>query len=335
MDRNTYRKTWVVVAAVAGLSLGACGQPGQSGTRAPDPAASGQGCPPVAGEQLVMLADDRHLQTVENVVPAVHAAHATPELLAALDAVSAVVDTPALVELKRAVDVERQTPGAAAEEFAASVGLTEGITPGDGGEVVIGTANFSESQILGELYRIALEAAGFQARGQTIGNRELYLPELIDGAIHVVPEYVGTLTEFLNAVVNGADPEPLASSELEPTMAALRDLGDEVGLVFGEPAAAASQNAFAVTTAFADTYGVRTLSDLAARCSGELTVLGGPPECPQRPFCQPGLEEVYGLRVGRFSSFDAGGPLTKQALRSGEISVGLVFSTDVELVAAE
>src|SRR5690606_14229620 len=122
-----------------------------------------------------------------------------------------------------------------------------------------------------------------------------------------------------------ADPEPLASSELEPTMTALRDLGEEVGLVFGQPAAAANQNAFAVTREFADTNQVSTLSELAERCSGAETLLGGPPECPQRPFCLPGLTEVYGLRVGPFSSYDSGGPLTKEALRRGEISVGLVF----------
>jgi len=331
MNRKLQGTALVVVAFAAGLSLGACGEPGQSGTQAPDPAASGQGCAPVAGEQLVVLADDRGLQTAENIVPAVHAEAATPELLAALNAVSAVLDTPTLVGLNRAVDIDRQTPQVAAEEFARSVNLTDGIAAGDGGEIVVGAANFSESQTLGELYRIALEAAGFEVRVQTIGNRELYLPELIDGAVQVIPEYVGTLTEFLNAQVNGANPEPLASSDLEPTMAALRDLGEQVGLVFGEPAAASNQNAFAVTTAFADTYGVRTLSDLAAKCSGEQTILGGPAECPQRPFCQPGLEEVYGLRVGEFGSFDAGGPLTKQALRSGEISVGLVFSTDGDL----
>ena len=65
---------------------------------------------------------------------------------------------------------------------------------------------------------------------------------------------------------------------------------------FGKPSAAADQNAFAVTKAFADKYGVKTLSDFAAKCSGAATVLGGPAECPQRPFCQPGLEKTYGIQ---------------------------------------
>jgi osmoprotectant transport system substrate-binding protein len=62
-------------------------------------------------------------------------------------------------------------------------------------------------------------------------------------------------------------------------------------------------------------------------------VLGGPPECPERPFCQPGLEETYGLEIGEFVSLDAGGPLTKTALQQGNIALGLVFSSDAALAA--
>lgn len=313
----------------------ACGDPGQSGTEEPDPA-EGQGCAPVPGDDLVVLEDDQQLQLAENVVPAVNEDAATPELIAALDVVSAALDTPKLIGLNRAVNVDRQTSAVAAEEFATAEGLTEDIPAGSGsGSLVIGAANFAESQTLGELYRVAVEAAGFEAEVQTIGNRELYEPALERGEVHVVPEYVGSLTVFLNPKVNGADPEPLASGDLATTMEALRGLGEEVGLVFGEPSAAVDQNAFAVTSAFAEEYGVRTLTELGEKCSGAATILGGPPECPQRPFCQVGLEDTYGLEVGGFSSLDAGGPLTKEALRTGEISVGTIFSSDGELAPPE
>jgi osmoprotectant transport system substrate-binding protein len=62
-------------------------------------------------------------------------------------------------------------------------------------------------------------------------------------------------------------------------------------------------------------------------------VLGGPPECPQRPFCQPGLEKTYGMKFGRFASLDAGGPQTKTALTGGTATIGLVFSSDGALAA--
>ena len=62
-------------------------------------------------------------------------------------------------------------------------------------------------------------------------------------------------------------------------------------------------------------------------------VLGGPPECPTRPFCQPGLEKTYGLKFKSFRPLDPGGPLTKAALEKGDIDIGLVFSSDGAIVA--
>lgn len=330
---NTRTRISLSIAALAAMvaSVAACGEEGQSGTEAPDPAAEGQGCAPIAGEQLVALEDDQALQQAENIIAAVNQEVATPELLGALDAVAATLDTPALISLNQAVDIDRQTPEDAAQQFAEANAVTDGITAGSGGEIIVGTAEFSESRTIGALYDIALTAAGYDVEVQAIGNRELYEPALERGEVQVVPEYVGTLTEFLNAQVNGADPEPLASSDVAASVTALRDLGEQVGLVFGEPAEGSNTNAYAVTTAFAEEHGVSTLSEFAERCSGAETLLGGPPECPERPFCQPGLEETYGLEVGPFVSLDAGGPLTKQALRAGEISIGVVFSTDGEL----
>ena len=69
---------------------------------------------------------------------------------------------------------------------------------------MVGAANFSESQTLGELYKIVLTAAGYQVKVQPIGNRELYEPALEKGEIQVVPEYAATMAEFLNTKANGA-----------------------------------------------------------------------------------------------------------------------------------
>ncbi|MER5336431.1 glycine betaine ABC transporter substrate-binding protein [Micromonospora sp. NPDC002717] len=319
--------------AAAGLLTG-CGDAGSSGTDAPEQAASGAGCAPVTGDQLVVLDDDKKLQNTDNVIPAVNAKAANPQLLAALDKVSAALDTPKLIQLNKAVDVDRKTAQKAAEEFAAANGVTTGIAKGPGGRIVIGAANFTENEILAELYKIALTAAGYEAKVQQIGNRELYEPALERGEIQVVPEYAATMAEFLNTKANGKDAQPVSSPELEKTVAALKAAGDKVGLVFGTPAAAQDQNAFAVTKAFADKYGVRTLSDLAAKCSGQATVLAGPPECPQRPKCGAGLVQVYDFKAGSFSSLDQGGPQTKNALKTGAASVGLVFSSDGALAAS-
>jgi osmoprotectant transport system substrate-binding protein len=324
----------VSIGLLAAAILTGCGEAGSSGTEAPATGGSGAGCAPVAGDQLVVLDDDKKLQNTDNVIPAVNTKAAQPQLIAALDKVSAALDTAKLIDLNKAVDVDRKTPSVAAEEFATANNVTDGIEKGAGGKIVIGAANFSESQILGELYKIVLTAAGYQATVQQIGNRELYEPALEKGDIQVVPEYAATMAEFLNKKVNGASAAEVASPELDKTVEALKQLGGKAGITFGEPSEAQDQNAFAVTKPFADKYGVKTLSDLAGKCSGKETVLGGPAECPQRPLCQAGLEKVYQFKAGSFSSLDAGGPQTKNALKTGTISVGLVFSSDGSLTAS-
>ena len=315
-----------VVAVVAG-----CGEAGSSGTKAPASVA-GAGCAPVAGGQLVVLTDDKKLQTADNIIPAVNQKAATPELIALLDRVSAALDTPKLVALNRAVDIDHKTPQVAARDFAKAANLTAGITAGRGGRITIGAASFSENQTIGSLYEQVLDAGGYDATVQQIGNRELYEPALERNEIQIVPEYAGTLTEFLNKKLNGVNAAPVATGDIDRTVTGLTGLGQRVGLTFGKPSPAADQNAFAVTSATADRYGVRTLSDFAAKCSGAATVLGGPAECPQRVFCQLGLHETYGLAVGRFVSLEpAGGAPTKSALKDGTITLGLVFSSDAAL----
>ncbi|RKN42709.1 glycine betaine ABC transporter substrate-binding protein [Micromonospora endolithica] len=331
-------RTRLAIGAVGALTaagiLTGCGDAGSSGTDAPEQAASGAGCAPVAGDELVALDDDKKLQNTDNIIPAVNADAANPQLLAALDKVSAALDTPKLIQLNKAVDVDRKTPETAAKEFASANDLTAGLAKGPGGALTVGAGNFSESQTLAELYKITLTAAGYQVKVQQIGSRELYEPALEKGEIQVVPEYAATMAEFLNTKANGQNAQPVSSPELDKTVTALKASGEKAGLVFGTPSAAQDQNAFAVTRAFADKYGVRTLSDLAAKCSGQATVLAGPPECPQRPKCQAGLIEIYDFRAGSFSSLDAGGPQTKNALKTGAASVGLVFSSDAALAGS-
>ncbi|SNY04399.1 glycine betaine ABC transporter substrate-binding protein [Paractinoplanes atraurantiacus] len=330
MRRNIFLAA--AAATVAVVSLAACGDAGSSGTEAPPSAAAGAGCAPVAGDALVVLEDDKKLQNTDNVIPAINKKASSPELIAALDKVSAALDTTKLIALNKAVDIDRKSSKAAAQEFVTANNITAGLAKGPGGKITVGAGNFTESATLGEIYGLALTAAGYTVTVQQIGNRELYEPALEKGSVAVVPEYAATLATFLQGKVdkNGADP---SSNDLDTTVKNLTALGEKVGLVFGKPAAAQDQNAFAVTTAFADKNGLKTLSDLAAKCSGAATVLGGPAECPQRPKCQLGLTEVYNFQAGKFSSLDAGGPLTKTALKQGQISVGLVFSSDGSLAA--
>ena len=191
--------------------------------------------------------------------------------------------------------------------------------------VVIGSAPFSESVIVANMYAGALQADGYQVTVRKgLGQREIYLPALEkggkDNGIDLVPEYVGTLLEFVNK--NAGE----ASGDLDATVTKLRARLEPMGLTALTPSPAADQNAFAVTKATADKYKLKKLSDLTP-IAGQLT-LGAGPECPTRPFCQPGLEKTYGLKFKAFRVLDSGGPMTLAALASGDIDVGLVFSSD-------
>jgi|tagenome__1003787_1003787.scaffolds.fasta_scaffold20786057_1 osmoprotectant transport system substrate-binding protein len=324
-----------LAASVLLLGLAACGESGSSGTGGDAAASSSSGgsgggkqdCAPVAGDKLVVLDDDKQLQNADNVIPAVNAKASNDALLANLNAVSSALTTDELVSLNAAVDVERKTATDVAQGW-----VDENIKDGDlqkgSGSIKVGGANFTESTVLANVYADVLKKAGYDASVKEVGNRELYLKALEAGDIQVFPEYLSTFTEFLD----GDESRQVASGDVQKTLEALKPLAEKVGLTVGEPSDAADQNAFAVTTAFADKLGVKTLSELGEACGSGL-ILGGPTECPDRPFCQPGLEKTYGLTFDSFRELDAGGPLTKTALEQGQISIGLVFSSDGALAA--
>lgn len=186
--------------------------------------------------------------------------------------------------------------------------------------ITIGSFDFAESAILAEIYAQALIAHGYQVdRAIQIGPRELVEPALEEGLIDVVPEYMGTALEFLT---HGAG---AATADVDATHRALsRELGDR-GIVVLDPAPVQNANGVAVTAETASEHGLETISDLGP-LADEL-VLGGPPECPERPLCLQGLQQRYGLRFQGFVPTDASGPLTVGFLDAGEIDVAVLFTT--------
>jgi osmoprotectant transport system substrate-binding protein len=193
--------------------------------------------------------------------------------------------------------------------------------PSSAAPITIGAFNFSESAILADIYAGALKAKGYKASVRAnLGNREVVEPALEKGEIDMYPGYAATELEFVNKGAGEATSDPAA------TVAKLNEHLKAKGLEALTPSPALDANAFAVTKATADKYHLTKLSDLKPVAS-QLT-LGGPPECPTRPFCEPGLKAKYGLTFKTFRALDAGGPLTKAALANGDIDVGLLFSSD-------
>ncbi len=208
-------------------------------------------------------------------------------------------------------------------------GCQSGSDDDDGGPpatVRIASYDFSENQILAAVYGEAVQDAGLPVSLQpAAGTREVVEPALEQGVVDVVIDYVGTALEF---AARGSGIEPGAPEELH---AALRETLGPRGVVVLDAAAAEDQNGFAVSTAFATEHGVSKLSDLAPLAGG--LTFGGPPECPQRPLCLPGLEEVYGLHFGNVVNMPSRAA-TAEALVAGQIQVGLLETTDARLAQA-
>ena len=196
--------------------------------------------------------------------------------------------------------------------------------PGARTTVRIGSTNFSEQLILGELYGQILEANGFTVeRRFNLGSREIVAPALESGQIDLMAEYLATAEAFYAKDATKATTDPTA------TQRALQDVLTPKNLTVLDFAPAVDTNGFVVTKATADRLKLTKMSDLAPVAKD--LVLGGPPECPQRPFCLLGLQQTYGLQFKEFKPLDPGGPLTVAALEADEIQVGLLFTTDATI----
>lgn len=208
---------------------------------------------------------------------------------------------------------------------------SSGSSAGSGkkGSLVVGAAGFTESKVLAELYAQILGGAGYSTSVTTVENRELYEPSLEKGDIDVVPEYAATLTEFLNAKVNGsaqALKKPLASADVAATVGELKKLAEPRGLTVLPAGKAVDQNAFAVTKEFAAKNKLTTLSDLGK--SKIKVKLAAGDECAVRPFCVPGLKKTYGIDVASLDPKGVGTPQSKQAVKDGVDQLVLSTTTD-------
>jgi osmoprotectant transport system substrate-binding protein len=188
-------------------------------------------------------------------------------------------------------------------------------------EIAVGVSGaFAENQIVAEMYAQVLEAAGYRvARHLDLRSRETSQSALEAGQIDVKPEYLSSLLLFL-------DPSAEASADVADVARLNARLLRPRGITVLTPSPAEDTNQFVANAETAERFDLTTMSSLAP-VADQLTI-GGPPECPVRPFCLPGLSRVYGIIFNDFTPLDAGGPLTVDALRRDEVQIGLLFSTD-------
>ncbi|MER6104816.1 ABC transporter substrate-binding protein [Streptomyces sp. NPDC001832] len=223
----------------------------------------------------------------------------------------------------------------AAAAVPALAACSSGITSLDGqggggtgggssaGGVTIGTANFTENQVLGYLYAEALQAAGVKTKVRAnLGTREILIPALEGGDIDLLPEYQGALLHYL-------DPKAKATEEgeMQNALAIALPKGLQI-LPYGM---AEDSDAFVVTSDTARKYGLTSLADLAKQ-NGKL-VIGAAPEVKKRTVGAVGLKDVYGVEFKEFKSLDSSGPLVKGALKKGDVDVANLFTTDTDITA--
>jgi osmoprotectant transport system substrate-binding protein len=190
--------------------------------------------------------------------------------------------------------------------------------------IQLASFDFAESETLADLYGLALTQHGFPVEQVVqLGAREVVAPALEQGKVDMVPEYLGSALNFLN------DRERVATADPGLTHARLEQAFAPRGVSVLAYAPAQDRNGFAVTGDLARTRGLEKLSDLAPMASQ--LVIGGPPECPQRPLCLKGLQDVYNLHFARFEAMPSR-DVTAAALETGEIDVGMIDTTHPSLL---
>jgi len=193
----------------------------------------------------------------------------------------------------------------------------------DASTIVVGSANFPENQLLAEIYAGALEAKGVKvSKKLNIGSREVYIPALQQGAIDLIPEYTGVLSQYFNKNAKATDADGVYNelkAALPPTLTVL------------DKSAAEDKDAVVVTKDTANKYHLKSIADLQPHAK-DLT-LGGPPEWKTRPTGVPGLKKLYNLDFKSFRALDTGGPLTVQALKYGQVDAANLFTTDPSIPA--
>ena len=191
--------------------------------------------------------------------------------------------------------------------------------------VTIGSKNFTEEFILGNIYAQALKAAGYNVKTQlNLGSEQIALKALKSGQINAYPEYTGTaLTSFFK--VKTADIPSDPTKAYDQTKSEFT----KEGITALPPTPFTDSNAVAVTPATAKKLSLKNISDLKAK-AGTLT-LAGPPECRQREDCLLGLQQTYGLKFKSFTPVDPS--LRHEVLQKGQADASIVFTTDGQIKA--
>jgi glycine betaine/choline ABC-type transport system substrate-binding protein len=211
--------------------------------------------PSIAANNFVILADPKSDFAAQNVLPIINKAKATDGVKKTLNAISAKLDTPGLAALMVKVITNKQDPDAVAKQWLADNKLDTTGTDAAGAKLTVGSANFPESTLLADIYADALKAQGASTSLKpNIGSREKYVPGLKDGSIDLMPEYNGSILQFLDKTATATSPTDV--------LAALQKVLPS-NLIVLDQSAAQDSDAIVVTQATATKYNLKSIADLA------------------------------------------------------------------------
>lgn len=211
----------------------------------------------------------------------------------------------------------------AGDDLAKDDDAKDSPSAGSGGEVRITGQNFPEATLVASIYEQLLTAKGYDVTVDLVGTRDVYMKQF-PASYDIVPEYVGGIVDFLNTTKNGPESEPLTTSDAAESITNAKSLLDAEGITLLTPSAASDTNAFFVTKEYSESEGVTKLSDL----EGKEVVLAAAPDCKDRPDCEGGLSDEYGIKVTKLLPLGYATDQTYKSVIDGESQLGETSTTD-------
>jgi osmoprotectant transport system substrate-binding protein len=298
---------------------------------------------------LVVLAQDKPLNIVGNIAPLVRRDIATPEVVVALNEVSAKVTDEALGAMVEAVQSDGQPIARVTGDFVAAQGIGEGLYTGPtkvvsasvpqevpvaptiapaGGPVRISYAPLVDTEIAAQIYARALVNAGIDVQVGDPQEPSELIASLPGGTVQFAPMRLNTLVNLLNTQANGALAAPIEGRNVNKMIATARDLGGPRGMTILKNSTATVSSAWSVNNNFVANTGITTLSELARVSQNRPIIVAGPPTCADEVWCKPFLEDKYGIKIAQFVPLDYGGALSRGAIDSGAVDVAWLDGND-------
>jgi osmoprotectant transport system substrate-binding protein len=211
--------------------------------------------PSIEANNFVILDDPKSNFAAQNVLPIINKGKVTDGVKTTLNAVSSKLDTAGLGALMVKVVTDKQDPDAVAKDWLKSQGLDASGTNAQGVKLTVGSANFPENVLLAQIYAEALKAQGASISTKlNIGSREKYVPGLKDGSIDLMPEYNGSILQYLDKTATATTPDDVFAA-LQKALPS--------NLVVLDQSKAQDSDAIVVTKTTADKYNLKSIADLA------------------------------------------------------------------------